>query len=151
MNQMVENIKQIHNKDMCLFRMGGFYHTYDKDSYILSYFFGYKVRDLGNNTTECGFPVDCIGKILKKLEDNRINYVILDRRNNYDVEERTNYKNLNRYDKFAVKAKSYVNCKKRIDNISKYLTENIYDENTKNIISNIEKYLRNEKEKKSKR
>ena len=141
MNQMIDNIKQIHNKDMCLFRMGGFYHTYGTDSYILSYFFGYKVRDLGDNIT------DCVGKIMKKLEDNRINYVILDRRNNYDVEERTNYKNLNRYDKFAVKAKSYVNCKKRIEKISDYLTKNIYDENTKVIISNIEKYLQKEKSK----
>ena len=151
MNEVIKTIKQIHSNDVCLFRMGGFFHTYGNDSYILSYFFGYKIRDLGNNVFECGFPVDIIPRIMKKLEDNKINYIVLDRRNNYNVEEKANYKNLNRYERFAKKARIYVNSKKKIDDISNYLTKNIYAEDMKDIIYNIEKYLEKREDKLNKK
>ena len=141
MNKMIESIKKIHNSDVCLFRMGSFYHTYGSDSYILSYFFGYKIKNLEDGFNECGFPLNAIAKVMRKLEDNRINYLILDRRNNYNVEEKVNYRNLNRYDKFAKKAKLYINCKRRIDKISEYLMDNIYDENINKIIGSIEKLM----------
>lgn len=144
MNEVVKTIKQIHSNDVCLFRMGGFFHTYGNDSYILSYFFGYKIRDLGNNVVECGFPVDIIPRIMKKLEDNKINYIILDRRNNYNIEEKTNYKNLNRYSRFAKKARNYINSKSRIENINEYLMKHIYEENTKKLIGKIETYIKME-------
>ena len=147
MNQMIENIKQIHYNDLCLFRMGGFFHAYSKDAYILSYLFGYKMQDLGNNVYECGFPINSLPKIMAKLENNKINYVVIDRRNNYDVEDKTNYKNLNRYEKFVEKAKVYVNSKKRIDKIYKFLMDNIYKEDIKIKIINIERMLKNARNK----
>ena len=147
MNEMIKSIKQIHDKDVCLFRMGGFYHTFGNDSNIISYFLGYKVRDIEGGMTECGFPVDSISKILRKLEDNKINYVIIDKRNNYNVEEKENYRNLNRYNKFAEKAKIYVNCKKRIDKINQYLMNNIYDTEIKDVISNMENVIKSKKAK----
>ena len=36
---MVKNIKQIHEKDIVLFKIGKFYYCYGKDAYIISYFF----------------------------------------------------------------------------------------------------------------
>ena len=144
MNKMIENIKQIQIRDVCLFRMGGFYHTYGKDSNILSYFFGYKIKDIGNNVKECGFPVNSISKVMRKLEDNKINYLVIDTRNNYDVEEKINFKNLNRYEKFADKAKLYINAKKRIDNINDYLMGNIYEQDINKTISKIERAIKEE-------
>ena len=43
MNKMIETIKEIHTKDICLFKIGTFYHAYGRDAYILSYMFGYKI------------------------------------------------------------------------------------------------------------
>ena len=142
MNKMIENIKQIQIRDVCLFRMGGFYHTYGKDSYILSYFFGYKIKDIGNNIFECGFPVNSISKVMRKLEDNKINYLVIDTRNNYDVEEKLNYRNLNRYEKFAEKAKVYINAKRRIEDINNYLMNNIYEKDINKTIIKIEKVMK---------
>ena len=78
---------------------------------------------------------------MAKLEDNKINYVIIDRRNNYDVEDKMNYKDLNRYDKFAEKAKVYVSAKKRIDRINLFLNQNIYQSDIKRVIAEIEKVI----------
>ena len=33
MNNMIETIKEIHKEDICLFKIGSFYHTYNTDAY----------------------------------------------------------------------------------------------------------------------
>lgn len=40
---MVKAIKQIHTKDVVLFKVGSFYQTYSKDAYIISYLFDYEL------------------------------------------------------------------------------------------------------------
>ena len=95
MKDIIKTIKEIHKETICLFRVGTFYHCYNRDAYILSYFFHYKIKRLELNEVECGFPVASIGKITAKLENHKINYTIIDRRNNYDEEQFQNYKNLN--------------------------------------------------------
>lgn len=138
---MIKNIKEIHSKDLCLFKMGSFYHAYGKDAYILSYLFGYKIKEIGNLHKECGFPSGTISKVIAKLENNQINYLLIDRRNEYDVEEKENYKNLNRYERFYEKAKKYVNVKKRIENITDFLIENIETEDIGKLIGSVEKAI----------
>ncbi len=142
MNEMIKSIKQIHTKDICLFRMGGFYHVFGKDAYILSYFFDYKVKNIDDNIVECGFPINAISKVMRRLEDNKINYITIDRRNNYDVEDKVNYRNLNRYERFDQKARRYVNCKRKIDMINEYLMKNMYEKDFNKKILNIEKVIK---------
>lgn len=55
MNKMIETIKEIHTKDICLFKIGTFYHAYGRDAYILSYIFGYKIKDLEKNIKNVAF------------------------------------------------------------------------------------------------
>ena len=141
MNKMIETIKEIHTKDICLFKIGTFYHAYGRDAYILSYIFGYKIKDLEKNYKECGFPVSEVSKVCAKLENNKINYLIIDRRNNYDVDEKEDYKNLNRYVEFYEKANKYVNCKKRIDIINEYLVDNIETKNITKMLSGMEEIM----------
>ena len=141
MNKMIETIKEIHTKDICLFKIGTFYHAYGRDAYILSYIFGYKIKDLEKNYKECGFPVSAVSKVCAKLEINKINYLIIDRRNNYDVDEKEDYKNLNRYVEFYEKANKYVNCKKRIDIINEYLVDNIETKNITKMLSGMEEIM----------
>ena len=76
--------------------------------------------------------------MLAKLEENKINYLLIDRRNNYDVDEKSDNKNLNKYDIFFEKAKKYIILKNRIDNIYEYLISNM--ENEKELIKQIEKF-----------
>ncbi|MBQ9298608.1 MAG: hypothetical protein IJ223_06270 [Clostridia bacterium] len=69
----------------------------------------------------CGFPISSMSKMISKLENNKIDYLILDRRNNYDVDERVEFKNLNNYSKVYNKAKKAVNIDIRINEINKYI------------------------------
>lgn len=122
---VIKNIKKIHEKEIVLLRIGKFYYCYGKDAYVISYFFGYKLNLVENNIYSCGFPSQSINKVISKLEDKKINYIILDRRNHYSIEERKDFHNLNSYAKFYEKAKEIIGLKIRIENINKYLLKNM--------------------------
>lgn len=130
---MVKTMKEIHCKDVILIKNGKFYNAYGKDTYIISYLFGYKLKKV-ENVMMCGFPLSSIHKVMAKLEERKINYLIVDRRNNYEVDERLDNKNLNNYTKYFEKAKKYISYKTRIDNINNFLLENIDKEDFKDII-----------------
>lgn len=46
---MIKAIKQVHAKSVVLIKIGSFYHAYGRDSYILSYIFGYKLKKWKKN------------------------------------------------------------------------------------------------------
>ena len=144
---MIKNIKEIHPKDLCMFKIGNFYHTYGRDSYILSYIMGYKVKETSDGYKECGFPINATGKVLSNLENYKINYVLLDRRNNYRVDEKMTFKNLNNYSKIYEKAKKYINYSIRIENINKFLQNNINEKDFNIILGEMEDVIINERRK----
>lgn len=117
---MVRNIKEIHPKDVVLIKVGTFYYTYGKDSYIISYLFNYKISK-NSDICNCSFPASSLNKIISQLEQKQINYIILDKRNNYDLDNKSDNKNLNKYDEFIKKAKEKINYDLRIQNIVEYL------------------------------
>lgn len=141
MNEMLKSIKEIHKNDVCIYKVGNFYHTLNRDAYIISYLMGYKIRDEKEGIKECGFSANVINKVLVKLENNKINYLLLDRRNNYEVDERVNFKNLNNYSEVFEKANKYINHKRRINNISEYLTKHIENKDMSKLLSELEKVI----------
>jgi len=124
-----------------MFKIGAFYHVYNRDSYILSYLFNYKIKDLGSNHKECGFPESALPKVMTKLENNKINYLLIDRRNNYDVDREEDYKDLNKYEKNYEKASKYINHKFRIENITQFLNENINEKDFTGILGKMEEIM----------
>lgn len=137
---IVRTIKQVHQYDIVFVKIGKFYNIYGRDSYIISYLFRYKLKQI-ENISMCGFPVNSLNKIVAELEDRKINYLIIDKRNNYEVDEIFDNKNLNNYIKYFEKAKKYVNYKARIDNINNFMLENIDKDDFKNIISKMEEVI----------
>ena len=113
---IIKTIKSIHPESIVLVKIGKFYNVYGRDSYIMSYLIGYKLKEIENIST-CGFPVDSINKVMAKLENTKINYLLIDRRNNYDVDKISDNKNLNTYIKTYEKAKEYINAKNRVNKI----------------------------------
>lgn len=73
---VIETIKGIHKYEVIFVKVGKFYQTYGKDSYIISYLFGYKLKKI-ENTKICGFPLNGINRVIAKLEENKINYIIV--------------------------------------------------------------------------
>ena len=121
---IVKNIKEIHKEDIAIIKIGKFYNIYGKDAYITSYLLGYKIIEVEGIKT-CAFPEVSLKKVCAKLEDNKINYLIVDRRNNYEVDEMSTNRNLNNYEKFYHKAKNYVNIRFRIEKVYQTLLEDV--------------------------
>ena len=131
---MIETIKLIHKEDIVLVKVGTFYTAYGKDAYIINYLFNYKLNKT-QDVYSSAFPISSLGKVTAILENNKINYIVVDKRNNYDVEQQSNNKNLNNYNKFLKLAKEKVNKNKRIEQIIEYLKED------EEIIEEVEKLI----------
>ena len=115
---IVKNAKEIHPEFVLIIRIGKFDYTYGKDSYIISYLCNYKLGKF-QEISRCGFSLESLNRVIAKLEQNKINYMILDRKLNYDVKTKEDNKNLNNYNKIFQKAKKVINLKIRIENINK--------------------------------
>ncbi len=134
---IVKEIKTIHPNEIVLIKLGGFYRAYGKDAYILSNIFKYKLKKEENIVT-CGFPLKVIKKVLAKLETKKLNYIIVDSRDSYNINDKMDFKNLNTYNLEYENSKIYVSNQTRVDNINKYFTRNIEEENLKKILKEIE-------------
>ncbi len=138
---MVQTIKQIHKEDVVLIKVGSFYHGYGKDSYILSYLFGYKRKTIGNNIGDTGFPSTALNKVKYTLEKNKVNYITIDRAHNYEVEDKVEFKGENQYQTIYGKSHKYIGTTTRINAITQYLIENIEQETIKQKIERIEQII----------
>ena len=138
---MIKTIKDIHPDWVCIFKIGTFYHAYNKDSYILSYLFNYKIKELGKNHVESGFPEVALARVQAKLENKKINYIVLDRKNNYDVDYQENYNKQNNYNNVYEKANKKINRTKRIERISEFLKENIEASDFTKLIGKMEEIM----------
>ena len=138
---IVKNIKQVHPEHIILIKIGKFYYSYSKDAYIISYIFGYKLKNIEENIKVCAFPVFILNKIRAKLEENKINYIIIDRRNNYEVDEKSDNGNLNKYNLYLEKSKKYINKKNKIEEIYNYLISNIENDTNNELIKKIESQI----------
>ena len=143
MNKMIETIELLNKNNICLIKSGNFYHAFGKDAYILSYFFNYKIDFFKN---ECGFPIVALNRVMATLEENKINYLVIDKRNNFDVDEKQDFKNLNKYEETYLKAKEYVNYKIRIENINKDLIELMNIKDFRKLLGEIENLINERRE-----
>lgn len=139
--KIIETVKQVHPEDVVLVKIGEFYHAYGKDSYILSYLFNYKLKKVENKISSCGFPSNAFNRVIANLENNHINYLILDRRNNYEVDEKYDNKKNNAYKKIFDKAYDYVRIKNRIDTMYDYMIENIQNKEFRKVLVRLEEIL----------
>ena len=60
---IIKEVKKVHPKELALVKVGNFVHSYGKDSYILSFLFGYKIKVIENNCSACGFPQKSLPKV----------------------------------------------------------------------------------------
>ena len=135
---MAKDIKKAHPNDLVCYKVGAFVQAFGKDAYLMSYMFEYGLRDAKENVPACGFPKRAISKVCAKLEQKKINYVIIDTRNNYEVDEKSDNKNLNKYDEVLEKAKKYVKIKKRLGKIEETILKEIEKDDIMEKIRNIE-------------
>ena len=140
MNKMIETTKSLHEKYICLFKIGSFYCAYNRDAYIMSYLFKYKIQEK-KDAKECGFPIDSVNKIKARLETENINYILVDTRPEYDITEKVDLNNSNKYDTIYNKARNYVNYKLRVDSIHKILLDDINEKDFRKTLAKVEEIV----------
>ena len=122
-------------------KYGKFYNVYGKDAYIVADIFSYNIKFVEDNVPTCGFPVQKLPKATAMLENKKINYMLIDPRNSYDVDAREDYKNLNTYEKTFEKSHKNIRAKIRINQIAEELTKSIEDENFKEKLKKVEEIV----------
>ena len=115
---MARNIKQVHPDSVICYKVGTFYNSYGKDAYIISYIFNYQIRHIAENIAMVSFPKNSISKVTSRLDREKINYIVIDTRNNYDIDKKEEFKNLNKYQETLQKSKKIVNLRLRVNKIS---------------------------------
>lgn len=95
------------SKTLILRKIGGFYQAFDDDALIMSYLFNYKVINY-----RCGFPISSINKVIEKLEELNINYIL-----KQEEEIEKDFKRKNNYLKYLDKSKVKDSINNRIHNI----------------------------------
>lgn len=141
LNNTVKTMKEINPETIILIQIGAFYHVYGKDSYIMSYLFGYQIKTLENSYNTCGLPKAGLNKVLRILEDYHIDYMVVIKSQNYEVETEMKFKNKNSYIEMYEKAYKYITKKNRINAIYNYLLENINTPEIKKKIQKVEEAL----------
>lgn len=133
----VRTIKQAHQSDVVLIKVGKFYHAYGKDAYIISFLFNYQLKKVDANTNTTGFPEVAIDKVSKTLNEKNINYLII----NKEESEIKDFKQENKYAEIYSKAHKYQNRKNKADEIYEFLMSNIDEDGIKEKINKIEEIL----------
>ncbi len=134
---IIKELKAIHPDYIALIKTGSFYCVYGKDASIISNLFEYQFKEVGDTIT-CGFPASSINKVQAKLDNSKINYLLINRRSGYEIEEKIDFKNLNTYNKQYANSKTYLSNQKRIKKLNEYLTENSRNKNLNILLKEIE-------------
>lgn len=105
-------LKLDYKEYVILFKSGSFYISFDEDSIILNKLFNYKIINLKNNI-KIGFPLGNIDIVLKKLENLKINYIIIDNKNIINKYENEN----NVFSNYTSSVYEVININNRIEKI----------------------------------
>ena len=140
---VVKTIKFVHEFCVVLVKIVTFYSVYGKDAYIISYLFKYKIKER-EKVPICSFPVYSLSKVENTLEKNKINYIVVDRRSNYKIEEKVINKQKNNYEKMLEKANKSITYVLRIQKIYDFLLEKRDSINIEKKLKQIEEVLQND-------
>ncbi len=129
-------------KDYVIFIESGiFYNVYNSDVGVLHSLFSYTIKKIGDRFT-IGFPMSYIESVCKKLKNEKINYIIINKDNNgnYYILDKYKTKN-NMYDNYELDYNRLTYISNRIKNVYSKLQNKLFDKNIENILMLIEKLL----------
>lgn len=132
-------IREVHPSTVILVRLGKFYQCFGKDAYIVSYIFDYKLKK--DKYVSCGFPLSALNKVKVRLEHEKIDYIVVDKRLDYEVLGKEQFEKENKYEETYAIAKNQYILKERIGKINKYLVDNLSNVEVVNKIKALEKLL----------
>ena len=124
--------KTNYNEFIIIIKSGNFYEVIDKDALIVNKLFGYKISKL-SDTIKCGFPITSIEKVVNILNEQNINYIIIEN-NNITINKSFDK---NSYNKFDLDINNIKYNFFRINKITKCLNDNVFN-NINTLLDSIE-------------
>ena len=118
-------------------KSGIFYECIANDALIINSLFNYKIKAIGN-TVKVGFPIKNIDSVINKLENNSINYIIVDDdriSKKFETDE-------NNYSEYKIDMDSILYNILRVDKVVKYFEENIMNYDLAKKLDKIERIIR---------
>ena len=119
-----------------LLKSGIFYECFNDDISIMYSLFHYKIKNNSNNYV-VGFPSNSLSKICKVLEDNNINYIVVDKDNMIDKYKSKN----NNYKRYSIDFNRLKYTTYKIEDIYNKLNNKILDKNIEEILIRIDELL----------
>ena len=113
----IEEVKEMNPKYLVFAKVGYHYFVRDEDSYIISYLFGYKLKENCKGKKYYSFQTTSGKKIFSKIEKENVNYLIYDSKDENKIIEIFNFKEKNRYKEVLDMSLRYKKQKERVDNL----------------------------------
>lgn len=126
------NYKLKYKEYVVLLKSGIFYECFNDDIGIIYSLFHYKIKNNGSNYV-VGFPNNSLSKICNILENNNINYIIVDKDNIIDKYKSKN----NNYSKYYIDLNRLQYITYKIEDIYNKLNNKILDNNIEKILLSI--------------
>lgn len=101
--------------------------------------FDYKLRR--DKYVSCGFPLSALNKVKVELEKEKVDYIVVDKRNEYEVICKEEFKKENKYEEILAIGKTKELIKRKAEKINKYIIENITNEEVVKKIKKLEEVL----------
>lgn len=101
-------LKMKYEKYVVIMKSGIFYNVLGNDCYLMKSIFGYKINPFGD-TIKIGFPLNTLNKVLRILDQLKINYIVYE--HEIDIKRRFQH---NQYDLYL---KNKLTTDERIDSI----------------------------------
>ena len=137
---LYDSYKAKYKEYVILIKSGIFYEVYNEDVSIMYSLFNYKIKSIGNNYN-IGFPEKNLYKVLDKLNQYKVNYIVVDKINDeFSIVDKDKFSN-NNYNKYQIDINRMNYLTYRIDNIYRNLINKINDTNIDNILQEVERLL----------
>lgn len=126
------NYKSKYKEYVVLLKSGIFYECFNDDIGIMYSLFRYKIKNTGNSYT-VGFPSNSLSRVCRVLEENKINYIIVDKEN---IIDRYKTKN-NKYNQYYINLNRLQYVIYKIEDIYNRLNDKILDDDIEKILLSI--------------
>lgn len=129
---VINKVRTIHKDYVIIVMDTGYFKVFNNDTFIFKYLFSYKPYKNYVTTNSNKY----INYVYHNLEERNINYLSLDKIDNYRVIRNKKYNN-NTYYKYLKISKIYTNRINRLNKVKKKINNDIEKELYNNILSNI--------------
>lgn len=135
--EIYQEYKEKYPEYIILMKIGKFYEVYFEDTKIIHMLTGYRISKTTSDIFRLGFPLNSFMKVTKEFEKRKINYLVLEKVESYQVTLKKRFQK-NQYIQFYSKCEKDYEIHKRIDKVYQILLNHADEVELDEILTRIE-------------